>query len=237
MREQGRVWNILFHDPIRSRFCCIFARVIVYSTPMAERIGILGGSFNPVHTGHLVMAQDALDHFGLQRVIWMPAAQPPHKPSPLLAPAADRLEMLRLAVQGDARFEVSDDEIQRGGVSYTVDTVRRLREQRPEAEIHLIIGGDTLWELHTWKDIATVRSLCQVVTVARPGSAAERRNPDQLNLPEPWPRTLMANVVTGHLVEISSSDIRQRVSRGQSIRYLVPDAVERYIHSRHLFTA
>lgn len=202
---------------------------------MAERIGIFGGSFNPVHTGHLVMAQDAADHYGLHKVIWVPAAQPPHKPS--LAPAADRLEMLRLAVQGDARFEVSEEEIARGGVSYTVDTLKRLQERYAAARLHLIIGGDTLRELHTWKDILTILELVQVVTVARPGFAAEKMDPALLGLPEPWPHRLLANVVTGHLVEISASDIRQRIQRGQSIRYLVPEAVERYIQNRRLYVS
>lgn len=204
---------------------------------MAERIGIFGGSFNPVHTGHLVLAQDALDQFGLMRVLWMPAANPPHKPAQALVPAADRLEMLRLAVQGDDRFEVSDDEIRRGGVSYTVDTVQRLRERWPDADLHLIIGGDSLRELHTWKDITTILALCEVVTVARPGFGADSIDPALLRLPDPWPQRLLARVVTGHLVEISSSDIRQRISRGQSIRYLVPEAVERYIRSRRLYSA
>ena len=202
---------------------------------MAERIGIFGGSFNPVHTGHLVMAQDALDQFGLKRVIWIPAAQPPHKPSQVLAPAADRLEMLRLAVQGDPRFEVSNDELARGGVSYTVDTVRRFQARWPAAELHLIIGGDTLRELHTWKDIAILLTLCRIVTVARPGFAADRVDPAQLRLPSPWPQTLLGQVVTGHLIEISASDIRQRIQRSQSIRYLVPEGVERYIRERRLF--
>lgn len=209
--------------------------VSVYPPAMAERIGIFGGSFNPVHNGHLVMAQDALEHFGLSRVILMPAAQPPHKPSPVLAPAADRLEMLRLAVEGDPRFEVSDDEIQRGGISYTVDTVQRLCDRYPQARLHLIVGGDSLFELHTWKDIRTILDRCEVVTVARPGFSAGACDPAQLNLPEPWPRILLANVVTGHLVEISSTELRQRLARGQSIRYLVPEAVERYIQTRALF--
>ncbi len=202
---------------------------------MAERLGIFGGSFNPVHTGHLVMAQDAIDHFGLHKVLWIPAAQPPHKTS--LAPAEDRLEMLRLAVQGDARYEVSDEEVARGGVSFTVDTVERLRARRPEAELHLVIGGDTLRELHTWKDIGRLLTLCRVVTVARPGFSADSIDPALLRLPDPWPRTLLANVITGHLVEISASDIRQRISRRQSIRYLVPESVERYIRERGLYSA
>ena len=203
---------------------------------MAERVGIFGGSFNPVHTGHLVLAQDALERFGLRKVIWIPAAQPPHKPSQALAPAADRLEMLRLALQGDPRFEVSEDEVNRGGVSYTVDTVQRLQDRRPDVQWTLIIGGDTLRELHTWKDIGRLLTLCQIVTVARPGFAADQMDPALLRLPEPWPRKLLADVITGHRVEIASSELRQRIQRGQSIRYLVPEAVERYIRERRLYS-
>jgi nicotinate-nucleotide adenylyltransferase len=203
---------------------------------MAERVGIFGGSFNPVHTGHLVLAQDALERFGLHKVLWVPAAQPPHKPSQALAPAAERLEMLRLALQGDSRFEVSEDEVNRGGVSFTVDTVQRLQERRPEVQWTLIIGGDSLRELHTWKDIGRLLTLCQIVTVARPGFAAEKMDPALLRLPEPWPRKLLSDVITGHLVEIASSELRQRIQRGQSIRYLVPEAVERYIRERRLYS-
>lgn len=204
---------------------------------MTERIGILGGSFNPVHSGHLVLAQDALEQFGLARVVFVPAAQPPHKPSPGLAPASDRLEMLRLAVSGDARFEVSDIELQRGGVSYTVDTLRQFREQRPGAPLSFIIGGDTLRELHTWREIYTVLDLADLVTVARPGFRSDDLNEATLRLRDPWPRRLAANVATGHLIEISSTDVRARVARGQSIRYLVPAAVEQYILSRALYRA
>lgn len=207
------------------------------SIPMAERVGIFGGSFNPVHIGHLVLAQDALERFGLHKVIWVPAAQPPHKAALVLASAADRLEMLRLALQGDARFEVSEDEFHRGGVSYTVDTVQRFRDRQPEVEWTLIVGGDSLYELHTWKDIGRLLKMCRIVTMARPGLVAQKTDPALLRLPEPWPRQLLADVAVGHLVEIASSDIRQRIQRGQSIRYLVPDAVERYIRARHLYSS
>lgn len=196
---------------------------------MAERIGILGGSFNPVHNGHLILAQDALEQFGLNRVVFIPAAQPPHKPSLLLAEAAVRLEMLRRAVAGDARFSVSEEELQRGGVSYTVDTLRRLRDLYAGAGLFFIIGGDSLRELHTWKDIYTVLELAEIITVARPGFRTDDLNESTLRLRDPWPRRLASNVATGHLVEISSTDIRNRVARGQSIRYLVPAAVEQYI--------
>ncbi len=202
---------------------------------MKERIGIFGGSFNPVHLGHLVAAQDALEHMGLARVIFLPAAQPPHKHGIPLAPAADRLAMIRLAIAGDARFEVSDDELNRGGVSYTVDTLRRFRERLPDAQLYFLIGGDSLLELHTWREIEQVLQLAEIVTVGRPGVALDRLNASTLRLPDPWPARLAANLVAGHRIDISSTDIRNRISKHQTIRYLVPDAVERYILDQKLY--
>ncbi len=202
---------------------------------MSERIGIFGGSFNPVHTGHLILAQDALEHMGLDRMVFVPAAQPPHKPAVPLAPPGDRLEMLRLAIAGDPRFEVSDEEIRHGGVSYTVDTLRRFRASRPEAELYFIIGGDSLRELHTWREIEVLLTLARIVTVARPGFDPGRFDAAALRLPDPWPVRLAAHCVMGHPVEISSTDIRARIARGRSIRYLVPGAVERYIQTMRLY--
>jgi nicotinate-nucleotide adenylyltransferase len=200
-----------------------------------RRIGIFGGSFNPVHNGHLILAQDALESFGLETVLFVPAALPPHKASQSLASPDDRLHMLRLAVEGDARFDVSDHEVLRGGVSYSVDTVQDLRERHPDAELFFIIGTDTLRELRSWKDVGRLLNLCEFVTVARPGVAADAVREDQIGLPEPWPARLCRNIVSGHLVEISSTDIRNRVARGRSIRYLVPGAVERYIAAQNLY--
>lgn len=202
---------------------------------MNPRIGIMGGSFNPVHIGHLIAAQDAMDHMGLQRVIFVPAAQPPHKHGVPLASAADRVAMLRLAVGDDPRFEVSTDEIDRGGVSYTVDTLRRFRDRMPGAELHLIVGGDSLLELHTWREIGEILATAEIVTVGRPGVAIPELTSRTLRLPEPWPERLARNVVAGHHIEISSTDIRNRVARRQSIRFLVPAAVERYISDYGLY--
>jgi len=202
---------------------------------MAERIGLFGGSFNPVHVGHLVVAQDVLEQMGLHRVIFLPAAQPPHKMAQPLAPASVRLEMLRLATADDSRFEVSSDEIDRGGVSYTVDTLRRFRDRYPDAALYFLIGGDTLLELHTWREIGAVLELAEIVTVGRPGISLDSINAKTLKLPDPWPARLAANIVAGHRMEISSTDIRNRCVRGWSIRYLVPAAVERYIVSHRIY--
>ncbi|MCO5045203.1 MAG: nicotinate-nucleotide adenylyltransferase [Kiritimatiellae bacterium] len=202
---------------------------------MAERIGLFGGSFNPVHVGHLVVAQDVLEQMGLHRVIFLPAAQPPHKMAQPLAPASVRLEMLRLATADDSRFEVSSDEIDRGGVSYTVDTLRRFRDRYPDAALYFLIGGDTLLELHTWREIGAVLELAEIVTVGRPGISLDSIDAKTLKLPDPWPARLAANIVAGHRMEISSTDIRNRCVRGWSIRYLVPAAVERYIVSHRIY--
>ena len=197
------------------------------------RIGVLGGSFNPVHLGHLLMGQDALELFGLEKVIFMPCANPPHKPASALAPAADRLAMLRAAIRGDRRFQVSELEIRRGGTSYTVETMRLLVQSKRAAEWCFIIGGDSLPEIHAWRDIAGLMALCRIVTIARPGFRM-----DGIRWPEgagDAATILKADVRAGHLADISSTDVRRRVAEGRSIRYLVPPAVERYIADKSLY--
>ncbi len=199
------------------------------------RLGVLGGTFNPVHLGHLIMAQDAIEQFDLAKVILLPCAQPPHKAPGGLAPAHHRLAMLEAAVEGDLHFEVSDMEIERGGLSYTIDSMRVLVAENPEAELCFIIGADSLVELHLWKDINRLLKLCRIVTIVRPGidlAALEKLN---LNLPAPWAEQLLADTRVGHLVDISSTDIRYRVVEGMPIRYLVSPVVDMYITEHSLY--
>lgn len=202
---------------------------------MGNRIGILGGSFNPPHLGHLMMARDALEQGGLDRVFFIPAATPPHKTNHNgMISAEHRLAMTKLAIAYESRFELCDDEIRRGGISYTVDTLHRLKAARPGDELALIIGGDTLRDLPTWREITTILELCRVITIARPGVDRATMMP---SLPAPWPERLMAGVIVGRLMDISSTDIRERVSSGRSIRFLVPDGVEGYIAANKLYQA
>ena len=140
------------------------------SCPTAKRIGIIGGSFDPLHLGHLIIAQDAAEHLGLSEVMFIPAAIPPHKQHVKQVAAEHRLNMLRLAVEPDARFSVSDIEINRGGLSYTVDTVQTLGAIHHNADLFLIIGSDTLVELHTWHRIEELLQMCSVATLLRPGT-------------------------------------------------------------------
>lgn len=200
-----------------------------------NRVGILGGTFNPVHLGHLVIAQNALEVFDLDKVIFVPCANPPHKTSSILASAEHRMAMLESAIEDDPRFEISDIEIRRNGTSYSIDTVTQLKRLSPSTEFHFIIGADSLLELHLWKDIGTLLKLCTFVTFDRPGVNTSRIQPKDLNLDPPWPGKLLKNVATGHLLDISSSDIRHRVAEGMSIRYLVPQSVEMYIAEHNLY--
>lgn len=200
-----------------------------------NRIGIFGGTFNPVHMGHLVMAQDALELFELSKVIFVPCACPPHKTSNDVASAEHRLAMLQAALEGDLRFEVSDIEIRRGGVSYSIDTAREIKKHHLGCELFFIIGADSLPELRLWKEISQLLDLCRFVTIARPG--VDLNDP---GLRDPMPgdarsRLLRDQIRVGHMINISSTDIRYRIAEGMSIRYLVHPAVEMYIAEHSLF--
>ena len=153
----------------------------------------------------------------------------------MLAGTEHRMAMLESALEDELLFDVCDLEVDRGGTSYTIDTLRHLRRINPWAELCFIIGSDTLPELHTWRNIETVLSLATFVTLSRPGSELSKFTGDSLNLPEPWPERLLENVATGRLLDISSSDIRHRVAEGLSIRYLVPLGVEMYIAEHGLY--
>ncbi len=205
------------------------------SCPAAKRIGIIGGSFDPLHLGHLIIAQDAVEHLGLSEVVFIPAAIPPHKQQREQVVAEHRLAMLRLALEADARFSVSDIEIRRGGVSYSVETIRGLKESRPEAEWVLIVGSDTLVDLHNWYKIDEVLDLCEVATFLRPGENNLEEIAGKVLVAEHHRKRLIENIVETHLVEISSTEIRMRVAEGRSIRYLVPAEVELYILEHGLY--
>ncbi|VGO21356.1 nicotinate-nucleotide adenylyltransferase [Pontiella sulfatireligans] len=205
------------------------------SRSTAKRIGIMGGSFDPVHIGHLVIAQDAVERMELSEVVFVPAAVPPHKQHLSLADDGHRLNMLKLAVESDIRFSVSDEELVRGGVSYTIDTVRQLKQSIPDAEWVLVVGSDTLVDLHNWYKIDELLDLCEVATFLRPGESALESIAEKVRLPDERKDKLMRNVVDMHLVEVSSSEIRMRVAEGLSVRYLVSPEVEMYIFEHGLY--
>lgn len=198
------------------------------------RVGLFGGSFDPVHLGHLLLAQAACEALALDRVWFVPSCRPPHKRNRLLAPAAARVEMLRLALAGDARFAIEPLELERGGVSFAVDTLRALHARHPGIDWVFLMGLDSLRELHLWREVASLLELCTFATFMRPGIDRPVRAAE-LALPPPWPGRLMAAILPGRSIEISSSEIRARVAAGRPIRYLVPDPVARYIRAQGLY--
>lgn len=201
----------------------------------ARNIGLLGGSFNPVHLGHLMLAQNALETFNLFQVWLLPSRTAPHKRHAVQAAARHRLAMLQMAAELDLNLEVCEAEIARDEISYTADTLRRLRAQHPGARFHFIIGSDTLTELHTWKGVDDLPNLCEFVAFSRPGWEPDTLQPQDLNLPAAWAERLLNHTATGVRMEISSSDIRHRVAEGMSIRYMVPPEVEMYIYEHGLY--
>lgn len=200
-----------------------------------RRIGIVGGSFDPVHLGHLIVAQDALERLELTEVLFIPAAIPPHKKHVRQVAAEHRINMLKLVTEPDLRFTTSDIEIQRGGVSYTIDTVQTLQEQIPDAEWTLIVGSDTLVDLHTWYRIDELLDLCNVATFVRPGESRVDEIERKVGLPDRYKKRLLEHLVDAHQVDISSTEIRMRVAEGLGIRYLVPPEVEMYIYEHGLY--
>ncbi len=199
-----------------------------------ERIGVFGGSFDPVHMGHLTIAQDAVEQLELDRLIFMPAAIPPHKQGHTLAEGRHRFEMLQLATEGNLSFEVSDMELQRGGVSYTFDTMRQIQFEHPGAELFFIVGLDSLTILHSWKNVEQLLEMCTVVPFAR-GGEDPAKIAEQIQLSNVWKERLLECLIRIHEVEISASEIRMRLAEGLSIRYLVPPEVEMYIAEHHLY--
>ena len=184
------------------------------------RLGVFGGTFNPIHIGHLVLAETAREQLRLDRVLFIPAHQPPHKQGERLLAGAVRFKLVQLAIKHQPAFVASDIELKRGGISYSVETVKMLRQRLPHATWFLLIGQDMLsvrWA--AWKEL---KRLCTVVVAKRPGTRPARREAGLKWLAMP-------------LMDIASSDIRARLKSGRSIRYLVPPAVERYLRQHRLY--
>lgn len=199
------------------------------------RIGLLGGTFNPIHSGHLALAQSAFEGFDLDKVVFIPCRKPPHKDAAPLASAEHRLAMLELAIEDDIRFEISRVEIEREGPSYSIDTVSWFAENYPGQELFFIIGADTLPELHLWKDIDRLLEKCRFISFERPGTEISRLTPEKIDLPDPWPERLLKDLSKGLRFEVSSSELRYRIAEGFSIKYLVPQPVEMYIAEHSLY--
>jgi nicotinate-nucleotide adenylyltransferase len=203
---------------------------------MSASRGLFGGSFDPIHIGHLLIARHVAETLGLDRVVFMPSPHPPHKPRESLSPPAHRIEMVRRAIAGEPLFSVSDWEMTHDGPRYTVDTVEHFRaEWGPGVEVCWLIGSDSLGELHTWKDVGRLVERCRIVTVPRPGADAPDLSVLAGLVSAARLAQLRRDVLAVPRIDISATDIRRRVRAGRSIRYLIPDSVREYIEASGLY--
>jgi nicotinate-nucleotide adenylyltransferase len=196
-------------------------------------LGILGGTFDPVHLGHLAIAEDAREWLGLERVLFVPAAVPPHKPDREVTDARHRLAMVQLAIEGNPAFAVSRLELDRGGRSYTVDTLEAMRADGI-VDPWFILSSEALAGLPTWRDPERILELCRLAVLPRGGEPSV--DPSWMDAAFPG-RASRVRFLPGPLLPISGSVIRRRAAAGRSVRYLVPDAVARYIADQGLYTA
>lgn len=190
-----------------------------------RKIGILGGTFDPPHVAHLIVGESALDEAGLDEVLFVPAFQPPHKTGLPGASASQRLTMTRLAIRGNRRFKCLDIETKRRGVSYTVETLEELTAETPRAEFVLLLGADSFIDFPGWNSPGRIVQIARLLVYPRTG----------FSIPPDSPFLRHADMLSAPMVEVSSTMIRRRVAMGKSIRYLVPDAIHRFIHSHGLY--
>jgi nicotinate-nucleotide adenylyltransferase len=189
-------------------------------------IGLFGGSFNPPHIAHQIVAEVVRDQFGLSEIWWIPNDTPPHKHADELAPADHRLRMTERAVRDHPRFRVEDLELQRAGISYTVDTIRALQERHPDTDFALIIGSDSLDQFASWHEPDEIARRVPLIVYKRPGGLDDVAEPRFAN---------HVHYAAAPMMEVSGTEIRARCRRGRSIRYLVPETVRSYIESHNLY--
>lgn len=217
------------------------------------RLGLLGGSFNPVHNGHLAIARQTREALGLDRILFIPTSHPPHKPNGSLAPAQDRYEMVRLAIASDPYFAISDVEIRRPGKAYSIDTIRLLQQEYgAQTQLFFLIGFDAFLDFPSWREPLTLLELCPFVVLSRPGLSF--RSLSTVTLLPPIPQSSLADLDAGRISQlevplgkqrltclqltpssVSASDIRARIRRGLPVANLLPPLVESYILQHHLY--
>lgn len=210
------------------------------SNRTVKSVAIFGGTFNPIHYGHLAIAEEVRTKFSLDKVLFVPAFQPPHKDPSDLADAKKRAIMACLATVSNPCFEVSTFEIDRGGRSYTIDTVRHFRQTLgPQVQLYFIVGADMLMEISSWKNIEELLKICRFIAVPRPGYDIQKILNQHYLATENF--TIASELLENILIEeiamldISATNIRKRVKEWKSIKYLVPEPVEQFIHNQQLY--
>jgi len=199
------------------------------------KLGLMGGTFNPIHYGHLAAAEECRARLGLDRVLFIPAGEPPHKRGRPVTPAADRVAMVELAIADNPGFELCRIEVERCGPSYTADTLAKLREiHGPGAELYFIVGMDSLAEILTWRQPARIADLARIVAISRGGVAPFDPSLLEPGIPNARERII---VLSGPELTISSTELRERVISGLPIRYQAPPSVEEYIRRHNLYVS
>jgi nicotinate-nucleotide adenylyltransferase len=200
------------------------------------RIGVLGGTFDPIHYGHLIIAQEALEALDLATVIFVPSAQPPHKPAYEVTAGEQRYRMVELALAEDQRFSISDTEQRRVGRSYTIDTLREMSRSLPSGdELCFLVGSDTVPELSTWKDVRHFPEFCRLIVIARPGYPLDLVSTLGALFPDQVVEQVHRDALVIDPIGISATAIRGKVAQGRSISYLVPEPVRLYIKEHRLY--
>lgn len=199
------------------------------------KYGIMGGTFDPIHMGHLVLAEEVRNRLNLDKVIFIPSGNPPHKNDKKVTTAINRYEMTLLAITSNPNFEISTIEIERTGKSYTIDTIKQLKKKcKVKAEFYFITGADAILDLPNWKNFDELLTLCKFVAATRPGFELKKMQENIKVLEEKCNNSIYTIVVPA--LQISSTDIRNRIIEEQSIKYLLPEAVENYIYKNKLYT-
>ncbi len=199
-------------------------------------VGIMGGTFDPIHYGHLVIAEGARARYNMDEIIFVPSGTPPHKVNRDITDAEHRYQMTRLAIQGNPHFCVSRLEIDRPGLSYAVDTIRALRDlYSANTELYFITGADAIMEILSWKDVGTLISMCQLVAATRPGYSLTGLEDIVRRIRTQHRKDFVVHTMEVPALMISSTDIRRRVETNMPIKYLLPDAVEQYIYDHALY--
>ena len=198
-----------------------------------QRIGIMGGTFDPIHHGHLILGELAYEQFSLDKVYYMPSANPPHKQGKTITPEINRCAMVDLAIYDNHKFKLSLLEVNRGGFTYTADTLRELTEKYPEAELYFIVGGDSLETLEKWREPEVVLGLSHLVAAVRDDVNEETIDEKIKYLNEKYHTEIQK--LNAPNIQISSSMIRERIKEGRSIKYFVPEMVEDYIKKHKLY--
>lgn len=200
---------------------------------MKKKIGIMGGTFNPIHIGHLIVGQTALEQFQLDKVLFMPTKNPPHKRYDYILDDAIRAEMVSLAIKDNKSFELSTFEMNREGITYTADTLLQLTKQNPNEEYYFIVGADSLFYIDRWKDPDTIFELSKVLAAVRWNTSREDMLQKVAELNETFDASI--ELLDSPNIDISSSEIRERAKNRMDIQYYVMPEVARYIHKNNLY--